>query len=84
MKRLLSVVFAISAPVVLAFTLASQVAMADCDEWIIDFDAGTFTDITCILTGHDSEWCYYSCICNSQTNSDCSELYRRNDLIPAD
>ena len=39
MKRILSVVFALCATVVLAFTLSLQVAKADCDEWIIDLDA---------------------------------------------
>ena len=80
MKRLLSVVFAICAPVVLAFTLASQVAMADCDEYIADWDAGTHTDIFCSLMGHDDVWCYYACSCFGPSDEACAELYSRNGV----
>ena len=75
MKRLLSVVFAICAPVVLAFTLASQVAMASC----ITILCGSTPNggVFCELTGEDARWCYYNCTCDG----DCTDIYNQLGLI---
>jgi len=77
MKRLLSVVFAICAPVVLGCTLASQVAMASCLTFITgaNADGGMF----CELTGEDAKWCYYDCTCEG----DCTAIYEQLGLIDA-
>ena len=77
MKRLLLVLFAICIPVVLAFTLASQVAMASCMTIVCGADRNG--SMTCRLTGEDASWCYYDCTCDG----DCTNIYDQLGLIDA-
>jgi len=77
MKRLLTVVFALCAPVVLALTVASQVAMASCVTFISGTDDEGF--VFCELTGEDAQWCYYNCECDGE----CANIYDQLGLIDA-